>query len=942
MSKFILSLALGVFIFSSSAFAQSAAGANEGNLLARGKKGAALGFCPLKDTQVKTFISGSTARVNVRQEFENLYPMPIEAVYTFPLSQNGAVDDMTMTVGTRTIKGKIMKRAAARQVYEQARDEGKAASLLDQERPNIFTQSVANIAPGSKIVIEISYVETLKYEDGQYEFVFPMVVGERYIPGSQDPADAAKISPPLATRAGHDISIEVDINAGVPIEAVNSISHDIDSASFSASSSKVTLRDLKTIPNKDFILRYDVSGKRIEDAILTHRDERGGFFSLMLQPPDKTMIDDRTPKEIVFVLDTSGSMGGFPIEKAKEAMLLSLDGLYPDDTFNLITFAGDTEVLFAGPVPATQANIEKARAFLRSRNGSGGTEMMKAIKTALDPSDSNQHMRIVCFMTDGFIGNEDEIIAEIKKHPKARIFSFGIGSSVNRYLLDKMAQNGNGEAEYVTPNDDGSKAARKFYERVRTPLLTDISIEWNGLDVADVYPQKVPDLFSAKPIVLHGRYTKAGTGSIRVKGMVGGQAYSRDIQVDLPNEQAANDVLATLWARRKIDDLMSKTMVYDGYSEEAQYDPKKQTIDEVTNLALEFRLMSSFTSFVAVDEIASVPAGTSTRVEVPAEKVDSSGGGGGGGGRNAKGKGKVRMTTAKFANASTGGVPALHYAIVPPPPAKGTIYGSGTGSGSGSGNGSVMGGNAQVANVAPGVTGLTITSSPQPAPKVISGGVLNGKATSLPKPVYPAAASSVRATGTVAVQVTIDETGKVISATPVSGHPLFSASAVQAARSSTFSPTMLSGQPVKVSGVITYNFGTSGTQAQTNFNPSIVAPGATDEVKVPDTPEVAEAKKRRQILADKLHFWLFSLVEVLPEGATGPQLDKARFIEGDNARVSITLSARTPEVIEKLKSAGLTALAGRGAYIMEGTIPVEKLAEIAMIEEVKVVSPRLR
>lgn len=939
MSKFILSLAIGVFIFSSSVFAQDSAKANEANLLARGKSGTALGFCPLKDTQVKTSISGSTARVNVRQEFENPFPMPIEAVYTFPLSQNGAVDDMTMTVGNRVVKGRIMKRAAARQVYEQAKEEGKAASLLDQERPNIFTQSVANIAPGSKIVIEISYVETLKYEDGQYEFVFPMVVGERYIPGTQDPADAAKVSPPLATRAGHDISIEVDLNAGVPVEGVTSVSHEIDSASFSPSSSKVTLRDLKTIPNKDFILRYDVSGKRIEDAILTHRDERGGFFSLTLQPPDKMMIDDRTPKEIVFVLDTSGSMNGFPIEKAKEAMLLSLDGLYPDDTFNLITFAGDTEVLFAEPVPATQANIEKARAFLRSRNGDGGTEMMKAIKTALDPSDSNQHMRIVCFMTDGFIGNEDEIIAEIQKHPKARVFSFGIGSSVNRYLLDKMAQNGNGEVEYVTPNDDGAAAARRFYERVRTPLLTDISIEWNGLDVADVYPKKVPDLFSAKPIVLHGRYTKAGPGTIRIRGMVGGQAYSRDIAVDLPGEQAANDVLATLWARQKIDDLMSKTLVYNGYTEESQYDPKKQTIDEVTNLALEYRLMSSFTSFVAVDETASVPAGTPMRVEVPVEAVDkSTGGGGGGGGRVAKGKGKMRVRTARVMNAATVGVPALHYAIAPSAEKSGMVSGSGHGSGSGSGMGmGSAGGSGVVTNTAPGVSNLSVS-----VPKQISGGVLNGKATSLPKPVYPAAARSANAQGAVSVQVTIDESGKVISAVPVSGHPLFSASAVQAAKSSTFSPTMLSGQPVKVSGVITYNFGTSGAQAQTNFNPTVVAPGATDEVKMPEPPEITEAQKRRQVLAERLHFWLFSLVEVSPEGAIGPQFDKTRFIDGENARVSLTLSARTPEVIEKLKTAGLAISIVKGKDVVEGSVPVEKLAEIAMIREVKVVSPRLK
>jgi len=231
-------------------------------------------------------------------------------------------------------------------------------------------------------------------------------------------------------------------------------------------------------------------------------------------------------------------------------MKLSLEGLYPEDTFNLITFAGDTHVLFDKPVPATQANLERAQAFLDSREGGGGTEMMKAIKAALDPSDSQEHLRIVCFMTDAFVGNDDEIISEIQKHPKARVFSFGIGSSVNRSLLDKMAEAGNGEVEYVGLDDDGSKAAKRFYERVRTPMLTDLSIDWNGMPVADVYPSNIGDLFSAKPVIVNARYAKGASGTIKLKGNVAGQPYERSIKIDLPETENANDVLATLWARR--------------------------------------------------------------------------------------------------------------------------------------------------------------------------------------------------------------------------------------------------------------------------------------------------------------------------------------------------------------------------------------------------------
>jgi len=295
---------LGILVCAAGAFAQET---TQGTLYAAGKKGNQLGACPLKSTVVKTEISGFLARVRVRQEFENSFTEPIEAVYTFPLSQNGAVDDMTMTIGERIVRGKIKRRDEARQIYETAKTEGKTASLLDQERPNIFTQSLANIMPGESVIIEISYVETLKYENGAYEFVFPMTVGPRYIPASV--TDAPKISPPVAaTRNGNDITMEINLNAGVPVEEIRSTSHEIEQVNLSPNVARISLKGEKTIPNKDLILRYDVTGKRIEDAIIVHRDARGGFFTMIIQPPDKIASEDRTPKEIVFVLATSGSM----------------------------------------------------------------------------------------------------------------------------------------------------------------------------------------------------------------------------------------------------------------------------------------------------------------------------------------------------------------------------------------------------------------------------------------------------------------------------------------------------------------------------------------------------------------------------------------------------------------------------------------------------------
>ncbi|MBI1764307.1 MAG: VWA domain-containing protein, partial [Acidobacteria bacterium] len=602
----------------------------QGALQALDSTGQARGACPLKHTDVQASVTGSLARVTVTQEFHNPYSDKIEAVYVFPLPQNAAVDDMTMRIGERTIKGQIKRREEARAVYEAARNAGQIASLLDQERPNIFTQAVANILPGATVKVTISYVEFLKYAEGTYEFVFPMVVGPRYIPGqplaqpnpqaapdTSEVPDASRITPPVTpegTRAGHDISISVNVDTGVPLDSLKSTLHEVDIERPAPNHANVRLRNQQTIPNKDFILKFDVAGQKINDALLAHRRNAGGFFSLLLQPPERVTAKDVTPKELVFVLDTSGSMSGFPLEKAKETMRLALDALYPQDTFNLITFSGDTHILFPEPVAATRANLAKAQAFLETREGSGGTEMMKAIRAALDPSDKQDHLRIVCFITDGYVGNDFEIIGEVQKHPNARVFSFGIGSSVNRFLLDKMAEHGRGEVEYVSLQDDGSAAAKRFHERVRNPLLTDIELDWGGLPVTDVYPQRIPDLFSAKPLILTGRYTQGARGTVRLRGKLAGQPFVRELQIELPDQQPEHDVLATLWACTRIDRLMSED--FQGLQ---NGNAKPEVREAITQLGLDFRLLTQFTSFVAVEETMVTEGGVPRRVDVPVE-----------------------------------------------------------------------------------------------------------------------------------------------------------------------------------------------------------------------------------------------------------------------------------------------------------------------------------
>jgi Ca-activated chloride channel family protein len=611
-------------------------GETPGSLTIVGKNGKPLGACPLQHTDVHADIAGFVTRVTVTQIFQNSAAKPIEAVYTFPLPEEAAVDDMTIQVGTRTVRGLIKPREEAQKIYQKAIRSGRTAALLDQERPNIFTHTVGNIPPGEEVRVTISYLETLHYEAGSFEFVFPMVVAPRYIPG--DPTghqgggwapdttqvpDASRVTPPVAvpgTRAGHDISVEVTLDSGVALQEVRSRSHDVDIEHTGASSAVVRLRNQAEIPNKDFILNYDVAGTEIGDAILTHWASTGskapaaGYFTFILQPPARFPESDVAPKELVFVLDTSGSMSGFPIEKAKEVIDRALDGLYPGDTFNLITFSGDTSILFPEPVFPTAENIRKARAFLQSRSGNGGTEMMKAIRAALAPSDSQDHVRVVCFLTDGEVGNDMDIIAEVKQHPNARVFAFGIGTSVNRFLLSKMAEEGRGAVEFVTLADKAEPAAQRFYERIRSPLLTDVALDFGDLPVTDVLPRRIPDLFSGQPVIITGRYARAASGTLRLRGKRAGDPFVREIPVTFAQDRTANSLLATVWARRQVDDLMSQD--WNGMQ---SGQPKPALRAQITQLGLDYRLMTQFTSFVAVEDRVVNKDGKPVHVDVPVE-----------------------------------------------------------------------------------------------------------------------------------------------------------------------------------------------------------------------------------------------------------------------------------------------------------------------------------
>ncbi len=579
---------------------------------------------PLKHTDVKAAISAYIATVNVTQKFENPYDSKIEAIYVFPLPQNAAINEFIMTVGERRIRGIIRERKEARRIYNQARRQGHVASLLTQERPNIFTQSIANIEPGKAIDIDIKYFNTLKYSKGEYEFVFPMVVGPRYNPPGYSGGVAALAhgKPGRSTqqtevqylrpneRSGHDISLEVDIDAGVSIERLWSASHAIAPKKLSDSRRKVMLSQHDSIPNKDFVLRYRVAGAKIKTALLVHRAPRGRFFTLMLQPPAELAQVERTAREMIFVLDCSGSMSGAPIRKAKAAITRAIKKLRPSDTFQIIRFSNNASQLGARPILATPANVRKGLNFVNGLSGSGGTQMIEGIKAALDFPHAEERFRIVSFMTDGFIGNDREILGEVHKRLRdSRIFSFGVGSSPNRYLLERMAVLGHGAAAFIgLDGDSGLDAVDRFYEMAGHVALTDISIDWGNMKVQDAYPRLQPDLFVGRPVVLTGRYDGQGRTSITINGRAGGKMVSYKLDVDL-DEASVHQGLPFVWARSRIADLADRATWQKENSHELS--------TGILGTALEFGLMSEFTSFIAVDSMTKTAGAFGTTVAVP-------------------------------------------------------------------------------------------------------------------------------------------------------------------------------------------------------------------------------------------------------------------------------------------------------------------------------------
>ncbi len=570
---------------------------------------------PLEHTSAEITVSGIYQIGIVRQVYGNPYDTPIEAVYVFPLPEDGAVSRMDMFIGDRHIIGDIHERSQAQRIYDEAIQSGQTAALLEQERPNIFTQTVGNILPGDSIVIEIEYTAPVKYESGTWELSFPMVVGPRFIP--ENVADAARIAPPVVpegTRAGYDIELSVLLDPGMPVRWLESVNHEID-AEKQDELPLLTLAQGETIPNRDFVLRYRTATDGIGSGFVAHNGALGGHFMLMLEPDASVERDLIAPKEMFFVIDCSGSMSGQPMEVAKETVRRFVQGMNPGDSFQIMRFSETASAMSSHPLPNTPENIRTGVEYINSLSGMGGTMMIEGIRAAIGYPEDPERIRYIIFLTDGYIGNESEILGELQTtvRDNTRLFSIGVGSSVNRYLIEGLAEEGMGSAVYVGYNDEPAEAVGEIYRKINNPYLVGIELDWGDLSVTDCQFGGTRDLFDGEPLVISGRFTRPGTGTLRVTGTLGGRPWTRNISITLPQPGEGTEAADRLWASRRLAALRRQ-----GYSPELDADARQEITESMIGVSLDYRVLCEYTAFVAVDSETRIGAGGEPlRVDVP-------------------------------------------------------------------------------------------------------------------------------------------------------------------------------------------------------------------------------------------------------------------------------------------------------------------------------------
>lgn len=571
---------------------------------------------PLKSTQAEVYVAGALAEVHVAQTYKNQGTQKLEAVYLFPASTRAAVRSMKMTVGARVIEAQIRERGAARREYQQARAQGRTASLLEQQRPNIFQMNVANILPGDEIRVELCYVELLVPDKHVYEFVYPTTVGPRYAKKPPLPESTGEAAPqppalPPASSAAPSFGLHAALQSGIPIQSVETPSHSAARLlKEQPTTAEVTLPPSSEAGNRDFILRYALEGNRIESGLLLDPGGPGegeNHFLLMMEPPRRIEPQAIVPREYIFIVDVSGSMHGFPLEVSKQLMRRLFTGLRPADSFNILSFSGGSALLSPVSLAATPENVKQALRYTNSWVSGDGTELLPALQRALALPRTAGVSRTVVVITDGYVDVEKEAFSLIRSSlGSANLFAFGIGSSVNRFLIEGMARAGQGEPFVVVNPSDAMEKAALFQSYISAPVLQGIQARLAGFDAYDLEPPALPDLFAERPIVLQGKYRGEARGKLIVQGHTAAGAFEQSLDVATAARCPKQGMLGVLWARARIARLSDGR----GAQEEAE---KK----EITALGLQYHLMTSHTSFVAVDNVVRAAGQRGVTVQQP-------------------------------------------------------------------------------------------------------------------------------------------------------------------------------------------------------------------------------------------------------------------------------------------------------------------------------------
>jgi Ca-activated chloride channel homolog len=567
---------------------------------------------PLKNTRVDIAVSGVIADVRVVQTYSNEGTRPINATYVFPASTRAAVYGMRMRIGDEVIVAKIKERERAKEEFETAKKEGKSASLLEQARPNVFTMSLANLMPHEIVEVELRYTELLVPTDGLYEVVYPTVVGPRYASPKEDGGENKFVETPYLREGEKPTStfnIAARIAAGVPIRELDCPSHAVASQWHGESVAELTLDGNDRFQgNRDFILHYRLAGETIDSGLILYQGEDENFFLFMAQPPKRVAVEDIPRREFVFVVDVSGSMEGFPLDTSKRLLEDLIGGLRKTDFFNVVLFAGDSTALSESPLPANPENISRAIHLIEQQRGSGGTELLPAIQRAMSlPTEANVS-RSVVLVSDGYVSIEEGVFKHIRQNlGEANVFAFGIGSSVNRYLIEGVAKAGLGEPFVVEDPVHAADVASKFREYIQTPVLTDIQISADGFETYDLYPSSYPDLLAQRPIVMFGKWRGTPAGRIELTGRTGRGDFTTAVDVSQVSADEGNRALRYLWARTRIAELSDH-----GFGEVTG-----DAVKEITALGLKYNLLTRYTSFIAVREKIVNPNGGAADVNQP-------------------------------------------------------------------------------------------------------------------------------------------------------------------------------------------------------------------------------------------------------------------------------------------------------------------------------------